>query len=170
MEKSQANNAVRALSGVVAMVLASAAFAADVPKEGTYDFTACWGGKSNIIAFSKRHVAFTYDLSGATLSNPPGSMFDHHSFHCIGLGMVFDGKVKQTTLCEAVDPDGNKAFARFDDDGKHAKRTLLEGTGLYKHMVSSGITNSLGKFASVKRGTFQKCNHQTGTYKIKDGM
>ena len=29
------------------------AFAAEVPKEGNYDYTSCWSGVNNVITFSK---------------------------------------------------------------------------------------------------------------------
>ena len=170
MNRSTAAVAVRVLSGAVAFAMAGATFAADMPKEGTYDFTSCWGGTAKTIALSKKHAGFTYELSGETLSNPPGSMFDHSSFHCIGMGTVLAGKLKQTTICEAVDPEGNKSVTLYLVDGKHTTRTLLEGTGPYKDMVSTGTAEALGKTGHIKPGTFQACNRQTGTYKMKNGM
>jgi hypothetical protein len=29
------------------------AFAAELPKEGSYDYTSCWSGVNNVITFSK---------------------------------------------------------------------------------------------------------------------
>ena len=34
-------------------------------------------------------------------------------------------------------------------------------------MKASGTVHPLGPFPVVKAGTFQDCNHQTGTYKLK---
>ena len=51
---------------------AAAVQAADLPKEGSYDFTACWSGTSSMVAFSKTHWGLSYEMTGATLSNPPG--------------------------------------------------------------------------------------------------
>jgi len=167
MKTSHATSTLCRLLGAAALATAGTALGAQVPKEGSYDFTACWAGSANAIAFSKTHVAVTFDMSGVALSNPPGGMYDHHSFRCIGLSTTLSGEVKQITLCEAVDPDGDKTLTRFEGDGNHGTRTLLEGTGKYTGMVSTGTAESLGKFVPVRPGTFQSCNHQTGTYKMK---
>lgn len=167
MNRSKAAVAIRTLSGAVAFAMAGTAFAADMQKAGTYDFTDCWGGTSKTVALSKKNAGFTYELSGKTLSNPPGTMFDQHSFHCIGMGTVLAGKLKQTTICEAVDPAGNKALTLFRRDGKRVTRTLLEGTGLYKNMISAGVVRRLGKTGHIQPGTSQGCDRQTGTYKMK---
>jgi len=38
---------------VATLAVAGVASAQALPKEGNYDFTACWSGVSNVIAFSK---------------------------------------------------------------------------------------------------------------------
>ncbi|HXZ52058.1 MAG TPA: hypothetical protein VEH51_08660 [Burkholderiales bacterium] len=167
MKPSYAARLLCRLMGAAMLAATGASVGAQPPTEGKYDFTACWSGTSDAISFSKSHVAYTYDLSGANLSNPPGGMFDHVDFHCIGLATVFAGKVMQTTLCEGVDPDGDKTLTRFDEDGQHGKRVFLEGTGKYAGMVSTGTQEPLGKFVPVRPGTFQGCNRQTGTYKMR---
>lgn len=167
MKTSQAASTLCQFLGAAALAAAGTAFGAQLPKEGSYDFTACWAGSANAIAFSKTHVAVTFDMSGVSLSNPPGGMYDHHSFRCIGLSTTFSGKVKQISICEGTDLDGDKTLSHFDGDGKHGTRTLLEGTGKFAGMESTGTAESLGKFVPIKPGTFQSCNHQTGTYKMK---
>jgi hypothetical protein len=56
-----------ALVGALAAVGSSAA---DVLKEGHYDFTSCWSGVSYVIAFSKGHIALSFELTGTNRSNP----------------------------------------------------------------------------------------------------
>jgi hypothetical protein len=34
-------------------------------------------------------------------------------------------------------------------------------------MVVTGTVEQLGPFPAIKDGTFQGCNHRTGTYKLK---
>jgi hypothetical protein len=51
-------------------------------------------------------------------------------------------------------------------DGK-VTRTHVARTGKYEGMVMAGTVEPLGPFRAVKDGTFQDCNHQTGTYKLK---
>ncbi len=53
-----------------AVAVFGSAFAADLPKEGAYDHTACWSGVSNAIAFSKTHTASSWEITGTTHSNP----------------------------------------------------------------------------------------------------
>ncbi len=46
-------------------------------------------------------------------------------------------------------------------------REFVVGTGKYEGMVTTGTVEPLGPFPVIKAGTFQDCNHQTGTYKLK---
>jgi len=151
------------------LLAAGAAQAADLPKEGSYDFTACWSGTSSMVAFSKTHWGLSFEMTGATRSNPPGGMFDKHSFRCVGTNATFDKKPQFLTVCEAVDRDGHKRLTHFQTgaDGKLDRR-FIAGTGKYEGMTdtNSGV-EQLGPFPTIKPGTFQNCNRQTGTYKLK---
>jgi len=144
------------------------AFAAELPKEGSYDYTACWSGANNVITFSKTHTASSYEMTGAIRSNPPGGMFDKHTFRCVGMNASLDGKSTGSTVCEAIDADGDKRLSYFSlgSDGK-VTRENITGTGKFEGMVATGTVKPLGPFPVVKAGTFQDCNHQTGTYKLK---
>src|SRR6266576_3079225 len=104
------------------MILTSApsAFAAELPKEGSYDYTACWSGISNAVTFSKTHTASSSELTGAIRTNPPGGMFDKETFRCVGMNASLGGKNTGSTVCEAIDADGNKRLSSFSvgSDGK----------------------------------------------------
>jgi hypothetical protein len=153
------------------LFLASSVAMAQVPPEGKYDYTACWSGVSNPIAFSKRHTAFTYEMTGTTRAAQAGGFADKNTFRCIGLNMVFEGKLTGTAICEAVDKDGHKLLSKYDISGPSAMRTQLEGTGKYEGLVMvADPTKTLGPFPTIKEGTFQNCNHQTGTYKLMKRM
>ncbi len=95
-------------------------------------------------------------------------MFDKQSFRCVGMNASLDGKNTGTALCEGIDQDGHKRLTYFSvtSDGK-VTREQVAGTGKYEGMVSSGTATPLGPFPVIKAGTFQDCNHQTGTYKMK---
>jgi len=156
---------------IVAIAIASSvgsALAADLPKEGSYDFTGCWSGVSNLIAFSKTHWAFTYEQTGTTLSNPPGGFLDNRSFRCVGMFTSFGGKTANSTVCESFAVDDGKILTHFSStsDGK-VTREVVQGTGKYEGLISTGIAQPLGPFPSAKAGTFQNCNRQTGSYKLK---
>jgi hypothetical protein len=145
------------------------AFAAELPKEGSYDFTSCNSGVSSVITFSKTHTASSYELTGTNRSNPPGGLFDKSTYRCVGMNASFDGKNTGSTVCESIDVDGDKRLAYFSlgSDGK-TTRTNVVGTGKYEGMVTTqSLFENLGPFPAIKDGTSQSCNHQTGTYKLK---
>jgi hypothetical protein len=73
------------------------------------------------------------------------------------------------TVCEAIDADGDKRLTYYSlaADGK-VTREAVTGTGKYDGMVVSGSKyEPVGPFPTIKAGTSQSCNHQTGTYKLK---
>jgi hypothetical protein len=152
------------------LILSSApsALAAELPKEGRYEYTACWSGVNSAITFSKNYSASSYELTGTTRSNPAEGMFDKNTFRCVGMNASLDGKFTGTSICEAVDVDGDKRLAYFSlaSDGS-VTRENVAGTGKYEGMKMAGTVRPLGPFPVVKVGTFQDCNHQTGTYKLK---
>ena len=156
------------IAALVVIASAGSALAADLPKEGTYDFIACQAGVVTPIAFSKEYQAFSYEQFGSALSKVPGGLFDKATFHCMGLRTRFNGKETNNTVCENILPDGEKTLSTFSlkADGTY-DRQFVAGTGKYEGMISSGTTESLGPFPTIKAGTFQFCNHQTGTYKLK---
>ena len=156
------------LTALMVSLSAVSAFATELPKEGSYDFTACWSGISSTIAFSKLHTANSYEMTGVIRSSSPGGLFDKNTFRCVGMNASLDGKNTGSTVCEAIDPDGDRRLAYFSlgNDGK-VTRENITGTGKYEGMVATGAVQPLGPFPVVKEGTFQDCNHQTGTYKLK---
>jgi hypothetical protein len=159
-----------AFRNVLALVIfvSAPALAAELPKEGNYDYTSCWSGVSNAISFSKEHTANSYEMTGATRSNPPGGIFDKNSFRCVGTNSSLGGKNSGITVCEAVDTDGDKRLTYFSVAADGAiTRASVTGTGKYEGMVTAGKVEPYGPFPTIKAGTFQDCNRQTGTYKLK---
>ena len=155
------------LAGVI--LISAPAFAAELPKEGNYDYTACQTSVNNVISFSKEHTASSYELTGSINSNPPGGIFDKNSFRCVGTNSSLGGKTTGMTVCEAIDADGDKRLTYYSlmADGK-VTREAVTGTGKYDGMVVSGNKyEAIGPFPTIKNGTTQTCNRQTGTYKIK---
>jgi hypothetical protein len=139
------------------MILASApAFAGELPKEGSYDFTSCWSGLGNDITFSKTHTASSYEMTGAIRSNPPGGIFDRETFRCVGINASLGGKNTSSTVCEATDADGNKRLTYFSlgSDGK-VTREFVVGTGKYEGMVTTGTVEPLGPFPVSKPERFR---------------
>jgi hypothetical protein len=156
------------LAGALAVSAALAGAAQDLPKEGKFAFRACWSGVSKAIALSKTHVAFTLEFTGASLSDKPGGLFDHNTFHCVGMGATLGDEKLGHIVCQAIDPDGDKRMDRFElgKDGNYHREEVV-GTGKYDGMTTHTTVKQLGPFPTIEPGTFQGCNHQAGTYKLK---
>ena len=153
---------------LLSTALANPTIAADFPKEGRYDYIGCWSGVSNPITFSKTHSASSFELTGSIRSNVPGGLFDKAAYRCVGSNANLDGKQSGMSICEAIDSEGDRWMSYFSSmpDGKLVRETVT-GTGKYAGMSHSGSVQPLGPFPTIKAGTFQGCNHQTGTYKLK---
>ena len=78
-----------------------------------------------------------------------------------------DGKVTASILCEAIDVDGDKYLSKVSTADGKSTRTIVAGTGKYEGMIITTTVEPLGPFPTIKDGTFQGCNHRTGTYKLK---
>jgi hypothetical protein len=153
---------------IVAFALGCTALAADLPKEGSYDFMSCYSGTVNPMEFSKTHTANTTEIRGTVMSNPPGGLFDKVAFRCISMNYTADGKPSGMTLCEGVDKDGDKYLSQLVVlDGSQSTRKVVAGTGKYEGMTTSGTAVSAGPFGTTVSGQIQNCTHQTGTYKLK---
>jgi len=143
------------------------AFAADLPKQGSYDFMSCYSGTVNAMDFSPTHMANTSEVRGTVMSNPPGGLFDKVSFRCLTMSYAADGKPSGMTLCEGVDKDGDKYLSHLVVDGGQSTRKVVAGTGKYAGMTASGTTVTVGPFGKAVSGQVQNCTHQTGTYTLK---
>lgn len=152
------------LLGVAAF---GAAGAANLPKEGNYNYTACWSSIANQIEFSKTHQASSFEMTGTTRSDPPGGLFDRNTFRCVGANASLSGKVSGFLVCDAVDPDGDRRLSYFSLQEDKVIRENVTGTGKYEGMVASGTVKTLPSFPAIKPGTNQACNQQSGTYKLK---
>ena len=160
-------SACRNFVALIVFAIVPCAFAAELPKEGSFDYTACWSGTSSTIVFSKTHTARSFEQTGTIQSNPPGGLFDKDTFRCIGMSASFTGKNTGTRVCESFDRDGDKRLSYFSAAEGKVTRETVAGTGKYDGMVLSATVQPLGPFPLIKEGTFQDCNRQTGTYKMK---
>jgi hypothetical protein len=153
---------------ILSAALSGAALSQEPPREGRYDITSCWSSVAQMIALSPRHTAASYEMNGSIRSNPPGGMFDKNTFRCVGSNASLDGKNSGMTVCETVDGAGDKRMTYFSvaSDGT-VTRQFVAGTGRYEGMTITGTVTPLGPFPVLKPGTFQDCNQQTGTYKLR---
>jgi hypothetical protein len=160
--------ATAGLAGALAVSAAVAGAAQDLPKEGRFAFRACWSGTSEAIALSKTYVAYTLNFTGESLSDKPGGLFDHNAFHCVGVAATLGDQKLGHVVCQAIDPEGDKRMDRYElgKDGNYHKQEVT-GTGKYEGMITHTAVKQLGPFPTIAPGTFQGCNHQAGTYKMK---
>ncbi len=153
---------------VCAVMGIGVAVAADLPKEGDYDYTACFTRNSTRIEYSKSHFAYSYEEVGTSVSSPPGGLFDDETVRCVGMTASFDDKNSGGSVCVGVAKNGDTRLTRFwyDNDGKY-QREAVSGTGRYDGMVTTGSVKRVGETKRIKPGTTQFCNQATGTYRLK---
>lgn len=157
-----------ALAGALAVLATAAVAAQPLPKEGTFAFRACWSGTRNVVAISKTHVGSSFEFTGEAVADEPGGLFDRNTFQCEGMGARLGKQRIGDVICVGVDPDGDKHMERYTlkNDGKWHRKEIT-GTGKYEGIVTNNKVVQLGPFPVIKPGTFQGCNHTTGTYKLK---
>jgi hypothetical protein len=117
--------------------------AADVPKEGTVNFTAFWVMTSlNVMQQGNRAFA-TYELEGITRTDAGAPMFDSFGQRCMGLAELVDNKLQDILgTCSFTDRDGDHIFMPYSGkgDGKGGDNgtfKLVGGTGKF-----TGITGT----------------------------
>ena len=131
------------------------AFAAELPKEGSYDFNSCWSGVNNAITFSKTYAASTFEMTGTTRSNPPGGMFDKSTFRCVGLMPRLTGRSQRPTYSRQSTWTATSDLLSFSNvDGK-ITRTNVAGTGKYEGIVTAGTVELLGRFRPSRTEPFK---------------
>jgi hypothetical protein len=169
MKSKYSLNLQRATAGLAAVLtMIGFAYAADLPKEGSYDYTTCFTRNSTRIEYSKTHFAYSYEEIGTSVSNPRGALFDDEEVRCVGMTASLDGKRSGGSACLGVAKNGDRRLARFwyDNDGK-LKREQVSGSGRYDGMVTTGSVKEVGQAEQVRPGTTKFCNQATGTYKLK---
>ena len=156
-----------AFAAALAAVAATAIAAQNLPKEGKFAYRACFSGTSKVVALSKSHVALSVDLTGESVADTPGTLYDHASFRCEGLAANFGKEHTNVSYCLFLDPDGDKSLHQVTmRNGKwHVQE--IAGTGKYDGIVVHAEVQPMGRFPTIEPGTFQSCNHSSGTYRMK---
>ncbi len=156
------------VAALVAAASSGIAFAADPPKEGSYDFKTCFTRNITRIAFSDAHSAWSYSETATAVSTSPGGMFDGESVRCVGTTAISNGKRMGISTCEGVAKNGDKRLTRFQygADGKLVREEVA-GTGMYDGMVTTGTVKEVVPPKEIQPGVTTFCNHLTGTYKMK---
>lgn len=145
-------------------------FAADLAKEGSYDYTTCFTRNVTYMEYSPTQTAWSYNERGTAVSSPQGGLFDGDEIQCVGMAASLDGKRYGSSTCIGVAKDSAKRLTRFwyDSDSK-LQRETVGGTSKYDGMVTTGTVQDVKAPPAMKPGTqtFEYCNRNVGTYKLK---
>ena len=171
VKKGKAMKTMMRMISVAAIIAATSSVivvAADLPKEGSYDYKVCFTRNTSRIVFSDAHTAYSYNETGTATSTTPGGMFDGERVRCVGTVNISNGKRTNLTICEGVAKNGDKRLTRFQygADGK-LLREEVAGTGMYEGMVTTGIAKQVVPPKEIQPGETTFCNQATGTYKMK---
>ena len=150
-----------------AIALAGTAVSAELPKEGEIDGISCFAGETSVIAHSKNHVALGFNITGTFRSNVLGApLGDISSAQCIGILSILEGEQSVNGFCEYVGAEGDRTFSNFTrTGGTTGNWQYLNGTGKLAGITGGGLYEIMN-FPTIRPGTFQGCNHATGTYKL----
>ncbi len=153
---------------LVAATSSGAAIAADLPKEGSYDYKGCFTRNTTRIDFSEAHSAYSYNETATAVSLAPGGMFDGDTVRCVGTVSISNGKRVNLSICEGVAKNGAKRLTRFQygADGKIVREEVA-GTGMYEGLVTTGTVKEVVPTKEIQPGVTTYCNQLTGTYKLK---
>lgn len=156
------------LARVLAVLVAIPACAADLPREGRYDYQVCFTRDISRIVYSDAYRAYSYTETGTVKTATPGELFDGERVRCVGTVLVANGKRTNLSICEAVALNGDKRLTRFlyGADGT-LQREELAGTGLYEGMVTTGIAREVVPPKEIQPDRTTFCNQLTGTYRLK---
>lgn len=153
----------------LAAPLAAAHAAVDIPKEGRFDFNYCMAGKFDYTELRPGVGMGAWDLGAGTYANGGTKAFDRMGSYCVGAYEIVDGKYQDWHVCTMVDADGDKWLLRGQTgpDGT-GKWIAASGTGKYEGMIANGTLGPVGEVPAARApNTFNKCNRNTGTYKLR---
>lgn len=156
--------------GTAATLIAGSAFAGKVnlPKEGSFDFHFCNIGEEQALSATDKVLVSHYRVIANTISLPAGRAFDRMSALCYGTYAMLNGRHQDFGVCEMTDQDGDKWWMEFHGNatGEGGTNTSAHGTGKYEGMTLKG-QYTLDNWPSAAKDTFQGCNPNKGTYKLK---
>ncbi len=153
-----------------AMLAASSAIAGKVnmPKEGNFEFAWCYVAQGKAITSGDKLFVITYHGVANSHSDPTGRPFDQMGGRCYGTFATINGKSQGFGVCELADQDGDKWWMEYHDnaEGSGGTYTSALGTGKYEGMTLKGEYRSM-TWPGTPDATFQGCNPNKGTYKLK---
>jgi hypothetical protein len=157
-----------------AAVLSTAAVASDLPKEGKVSGTYNSVGSIKQITAGPNLVAWTFDENGFSIGDS-ATLFDHVTWHCIGMGSVVNGEMSAKGNCVGTDPNGDQIFLDVTGDPSPAdakaisgKTTFVDGTGKYAGISGGNMYVLHGpEFKTATEQTYVQYGLLEGSYKFK---
>lgn len=156
------------LSG--AMLVSTAAGAADLPKDGTFTATYSAAGTYKATTVSKERWFASWDENGLTVGS---GLLDHMTWHCWGVMDGGKGILQGGGYCVLTDPAGDQIATDIASDGKvdYSKPygvtgAIITGTGRYAG-ISGGWTLVVHspEFKTAE-GSYAQYGPMKGSYKL----
>ena len=149
---------------LAALCLMPAAATAQMPKEGAWEWTHCFGGPVHTIIATPEFTAGTYVVTG--VSRSAGGPIETMSLECSGTFEYRGGKARSQGHCAHQDTAGDRIFGADSMGPQGYVFEILGGTGKYAGITGSGVVESLPRVKSIREGTMQACRHAKGSYKL----
>jgi hypothetical protein len=122
------------LTLVAASLLPLSVQAADIPKEGSVNFTNVFVMTSVNTIQQGTQPFDTYEVDGVAHNDAGGAMFNFFGVRCIGMD---EGPTTRGT-CTYTDTDGDNIFAPYSGMPRHGTFELTGGTGKFAGITGSG--------------------------------
>jgi len=129
----------------VSALLPISVHAADIPKEGSANYTNFWVATTGNTIQQGNRSYIIYEIDGVTHNDAGSPMFNTFGQRCVGLVEISEGNVQDDLgTCTYTDRDGDHIFAPYSGgkgDGKggeHATIKLAGGTGKFSSITGSG--------------------------------
>jgi hypothetical protein len=162
---------ILALAAAWAALVAANAFGAKVnmPKEGNYAFDFCTVGHGKVMQEGDSLLVVHYDGIANLRTEPAGGAFDRTASRCLGTYTKLNGKHQESGVCEQTDEDGDKWWMDYhgNSDASGGTYTAVHGTGKYAGMTLKGEYRIDSWPVALKDVSYQGCNKNKGTYKLK---
>ncbi|MBC5763749.1 hypothetical protein [Ramlibacter albus] len=157
--------AIRHTPGVLALsLLAAAAMAAELPREGEIDSRLCFGGPMHVVAAAPDARFASYVVRGGTSATHPA--FDSMAVECTGTFETRGGATQSLGYCVLRDTDGHAIYGSDSIGPEGYVWTYAGGTGKFAGISGQGRverSGDLGPTATEMRG----CRRFVGTYRMR---
>ena len=154
------------------LILSTAAFCAEMAKEGSGMYRAGKSGTFEVMMMEEGQLQMNYDEAGVLVEGPENSPFTNASFRVLGTLFAVNKKFKGTGAIVLTRPNGDQIFGTYTNEGVLGVGPtggfikLIGGTG-----ECTGITGKMEMMPrpavkSSKKGIYQGLGIGKITWKI----